>query len=375
MVSRKESSKKIFLLVIIVSIFMLMCLSTNVKAESSQMQVGYVDVKSGLRVRSEASTKSEIIGYLKPGNLVEIMKKEGDFYMKVLNYGSLNVDYVYSVDHIIVGGETQHSSKLEVFSGGKGLNQSIALAKAGVPVYHAGIVGSDGDILLDACKEAGVNTKYIRRLPVKGGHTMIQVDKNAQNCIILYGGTNQMQTREFVDEVLADFGEGDYLLLQNEINMLDYIIDQAYEKKMKIVMNPSPFDDKLNTCDLGKIYLFLLNEIESEQITGYKDKDQILDAMAEKFPNARFVLTLGSDGAVYYDGKEKIFQDIFKVKALDTTAAGDTFTGYFIAAVIEGRSVQEALRMAAKASSIAVSRPGATPSIPAMDEVKRELGM
>ena len=113
-----------------------------------------------------------------------------------------------------------------------------------------------------------------------------------------------MQTREFVDEVLADFGEGDYLLLQNEINMLDYIIDQAYEKKMKIIMNPSPFDDKLNTCDLGKIYLFLLNEIEGEQITGYKDKDQILYAMAEKFPNARFVLTLGSDGAVYYDGKE-----------------------------------------------------------------------
>ena len=295
--------------------------------------------------------------------------------MKVLNYGSLNVDYVYSVDHIIVGGATQHSSKLEVFSGGKGLNQSIALAKAGIPVYHAGIVGTDGDILLDACKEAGVNTKYIRRLPVKGGHTMIQVDKNAQNCIILYGGTNQMQTREFVDEVLADFGEGDYLLLQNEINMLDYIIGQAYEKKMKIVMNPSPFDDKLSICDLSKIYLFLFNEIEGEQITGYKDKNQILDAMAEKFPNARFVLTLGSGGAVYYDGKEKVFQDIFKVKAVDTTAAGDTFTGYFIATVIEGRSIQEALRMAAKASSIVVSRPGATPSIPAIDEVKNELGM
>ena len=286
--------------------------------------------------------------------------------MKVLNYGSLNVDYVYSVDHIIVGGETQHSSKLEVFSGGKGLNQSIALAKAGVPVYHAGIVGTDGDILLDACKEAGVDTRYIRRMPV---------DKNAQNCIILYGGTNQMQTKEFVDEVLADFGEGDYLILQNEINMLDYIIDQAYEKKMKIVMNPSPFDDKLSTCDLSKVYLFLLNEIEGEQITGFKDKDQILDAMAEKFPNARFVLTLGSDGAVYYDGKEKVFQDIFKVKAVDTTAAGDTFTGYFIAATIEGRSIQEALRMAAKASSIAVSRPGATPSIPEIGEVKKELGI
>ena len=295
--------------------------------------------------------------------------------MKVLNYGSLNVDYVYTVDHIIVGGETEHSSKLEVFSGGKGLNQSIALAKAGIPVYHAGIVGIDRDILLDACEDAGVNTKYIRRLPVKGGHTMIQVEKNAQNCIILYGGTNQMQTKEFVDEVLADFGEGDYLILQNEINMLDYIIDKAYEKKMKIILNPSPFDEKLDNCDLGKIYLFLLNEIEGEQITGYKDKNQILNAMAEKFPNARFVLTLGSDGAFYYDGKVKIFQDIFKVKAVDTTAAGDTFTGYFIAAMIEGRSVSDALRMAAKASSIAVSRPGATPSIPTVDEVKKELVM
>ena len=102
--------------------------------------------------------------------------------MKVLNYGSLNVDYVYSVDHIIVGGETQHSSKLEVFSGGKGLNQSIALAKAGVPVYHAGIVGSDGDILLDACKEAGVNTKYIRRL-----HLICSaIENNAVLCILIY---------------------------------------------------------------------------------------------------------------------------------------------------------------------------------------------
>ena len=294
--------------------------------------------------------------------------------MKVLNYGSLNVDYVYSVDHIIVGGETQHSSKMEIFSGGKGLNQSIALAKAGVPVYHAGIVGNDGDILLDACKEAGVNTKYIRRLPVKGGHTMIQVDKNAQNCIILYGGTNQMQTREFVDEVLADFGEGDYLILQNEINMLDYIIDQAYEKKMKIVMNPSPFDDKLNSCDLGKVYLFLVNEIEGEQITGCKDKDQILDALAEKYPNARFVLTLGSNGAVYYDGKEKVFQDIFKVKAVDTTAAGDSYTGALAVALSQDKNIEDAMDFASKVGALSVLKEGAQSSLPTLEDVKNFRG-
>lgn len=293
--------------------------------------------------------------------------------MKVLNFGSLNVDYVYSVDHIVQGGETISSTKLETFSGGKGLNQSIALAKAGAPTYHAGLIGEEGDFLLDTCKENGVDATYIRKLAAKGGHTMIQVDANGQNCIILFGGTNQMITKEFVDEVLENFEEGDYLVLQNEINQLDYIIDKAYERGMKIVLNPSPFDSKLDVCDLTKIHLFMINEIEGEQITGVSDKDEILEALAKKFPNAGFVLTLGSDGAVYYDGKEKVFQNIFKVKAVDTTAAGDTFSGFFLAKIIEGASVAEALRTAAKASSIAVSRPGAAPSIPTMEEVKQGL--
>lgn len=293
--------------------------------------------------------------------------------MKVLNYGSLNVDNVYSVEHIVRGGETILSSKVETFSGGKGLNQSIALAKAGVSVYHAGLIGEDGDFLLDICHENGVDTTYIRKLPEKGGHTIIQVDDGGQNCIILYGGTNQMQTKEYVDEVLANFGAGDYLVLQNEVNLLDYIIDQAYARGMKIVLNPSPFDSKINACDLSKIHLFMINEIEGEQFTGSSDQDEILDRLAKKYPNAEFVLTLGSDGAVYYDGKEKVFQEIFPVKAVDTTAAGDTFSGFFLASVIAGAPVAEALRTAAKASSIAVSRPGAAPSIPTMDEVKAGL--
>ena len=293
--------------------------------------------------------------------------------MKVLNFGSLNVDYVYSLHHIVQGGETILSSKMEVFAGGKGLNQSIALARAGVPVYHAGLVGEDGQILLDTCEQYGVDTTHVRRLDVRGGHTIIQVDENGQNCIILYGGTNQMQTREFIDEVLADFGEGDYLILQNEVNLLDYMIDRAYEKGMKIVLNPSPFDERLSACDLGKIHLFLLNEVEGEQITGSADPDEILAGLERLYPGAGFVLTLGSRGAVYYDGKQKVFQDIFKVKAVDTTAAGDTFTGYFVAGLLENMPVQDILRMSAKASSIAVSRPGAAPSIPSREEVEESL--
>ena len=289
--------------------------------------------------------------------------------MKVLNFGSLNIDYVYTVDHIVEGGETILSSKSETFCGGKGLNQSIALAKAGVPVYHAGLVGEEGDFLLDICRKYGVDTTYIKKLPAKGGHAIIQTDKDGQNCIILYGGTNQMQTREYIDEVLGNFESGDYIVLQNEINLLDYVIEKASERGMKIVLNPSPFDSKLDACDLKKVDWFILNEIEGGQFTGCMQADDIMASLTERFPGAKFVLTLGENGSVYFDGKEKVSQEIFEVEVVDTTAAGDTFTGYFLASVIAGKSMQDALKLAAKASSIAVSRPGAAPSIPSVDEV------
>lgn len=289
--------------------------------------------------------------------------------MKVLNFGSLNLDYVYQMNSILIPGETQASTDRKTFCGGKGLNQSIALAKAGIPVYHAGMIGDGGEILLETCRENGVNTRFIRKIPGPCGHTVIQVDRNGQNCILLFGGANRRITREFVDEVLAEFEKGDIILLQNEINELDYIIDRAYAKGMMIILNPSPFDDKLKSCDMSKIGLFLVNEIEGYQITGEKEPEKILAAAKEKYPSAKIVLTLGGDGSVYQDETGIYRQGIFKVKAVDTTAAGDTFTGYFISSIIDGMPVQEGLKMAAKASAIAVSRPGATASIPRKEEV------
>ncbi len=289
--------------------------------------------------------------------------------MKVLNFGSLNLDYVYQVESILIPGETQASKDRQTFCGGKGLNQSIALAKAGIPVYHAGMIGDGGEILLETCKENGVNTEFIRKIPGPCGHTVIQVDKDGQNCILLFGGANRSITREFVDEVLAAFDKGDIILLQNEVNELDYIIDRAYEKGMMIILNPSPYDDKLKSCDMSKVSLFLVNEIEGYQITGEKEPEKILAAVKEKYPSAKIVLTLGGDGSVYQDETGVYHQGIFKVKAVDTTAAGDTFTGYFISSIIDGMPVAEGLEMAAKASAIAVSRPGATASIPLRQEV------
>ncbi|MBQ5928355.1 MAG: ribokinase [Oscillibacter sp.] len=289
--------------------------------------------------------------------------------MKVLNLGSMNLDLVYTVDHIVQPGETESSVSMSTFLGGKGMNQSVALAKAGVEVWQGGMIGEDGQPFLDACGEFGVHVDLIATVEGKSGHALIQIDKNAQNCILLYGGANQKLTETYVDEVLGHFEKGDVLLLQNEVNLLPYIVDKAFERGMFIALNPSPFDQKLKAVDMKKVSLFLLNEVEGAQVAGVTDPQAIIDKMREMFPHAGIVLTLGKDGAIYADATQQHFQPVFPVKAVDTTAAGDTFTGYFLAGYTEGMPIPEVLRMSAKASSIAVSRAGAVPSIPWRKEV------
>ena len=282
----------------------------------------------------------------------------------------MNLDYVYSVDHIIQPGETEATGSRNIFLGGKGINQSCALAKAGVEVYHAGMIGADGQAFLDACKEYGIHSDYIRTVDGPSGHTIIQVDKDAQNSILLFGGANQRFTKEYIDEVLSNFEASDLLLLQNEINLLSYIVDSAYEKGMTIALNPSPFNEKMDTVDMSKISIFLLNEVEGFQITGCTEPDAIIEKLLNTYPHARVVLTLGKDGAMYADAQQRYTQPVFPVKAVDTTAAGDTFTGYFLAGLTEGMPIPETLEMSAKAASIAVSREGAVPSIPYRSELE-----
>ena len=296
--------------------------------------------------------------------------------MKVLCFGSLNIDYTYKVPHFVKKGETLSSERLQVFGGGKGLNQSVALAKAGTEVYHAGSIGQDGMFLLDMLKDAGANTDFVKILDtVRTGNAIIQNDKSGDNCIILYGGANQAITREQVDEVMSHFESGDYLVLQNEINELGYIVEKAHEKGMIIVLNPSPMNEKILALPLDVINYFILNEVEAAQILGKEDKgeeswEQIADDLLKKFPQATIVLTMGSEGSVFKNQKETVCQSIYKVQAVDTTAAGDTFSGYFIGGILGGLSAKEAMDQASKASAIAVTRKGAAPSIPLLAEVQ-----
>ena len=292
---------------------------------------------------------------------------------KVLCFGSLNIDYTYKVDHFVQKGETISSQGLQVFSGGKGLNQSTALAKAGVEIYHAGAVGRDGEFLLEQLRDVGVHTENVAVLTeVRSGNAIIQNDAEGDNCIILYGGANQAVTREQADAVIGKFSAGDYIILQNEISELAYIMKTAHKKGMRIVLNPSPMNDKILALPLEKVDLLILNEVEAEQIldTDETDGDVLMEKLLKRFPEMKFVLTLGSQGSIYGDKRQKIKQSAYRVKAVDTTAAGDTFTGFFIGSLVRGLSVEQAMDIASRASAIAVTRSGAAPSIPTWDEVE-----
>ena len=290
--------------------------------------------------------------------------------MKILNFGSLNLDYVYQVDHLVREGETISSQEMNVHLGGKGFNQSCALARAGVPVYHAGTVGDDGLIFYDTCEDFGVDTEYLRSTSGRCGHAIIQVDKAGSNCIMLYGGANMRITRKQVDEVLSHFGPKDYIILQNEISELDYIIEQAFMKGMIIVLNPSPFNERLLACDLGKVSYFILNETEAGQLTGEIAPSAMLQTMGTSYPNAKIVLTLGDKGAVYHHGNEEIFQPAYPVQVVDTTGAGDCFTGFFMAGIFKKKTIKEAMALAAKAAAMCIGKAGAAESMPFLSEVE-----
>lgn len=265
------------------------------------------------------------------------------------------------------------AGELNTFCGGKGLNQSIALARAGAQVYHAGAVGqADGGMLVDALEHSGVDCKLVRRLPCPTGHAIIQVNAQGENCILLFGGANQQITREQIDETLSFFAPGDILVLQNEISELGYLMEAAGKVGLTIVFNPSPMSPALLEMPLSYVRYFLLNEVEARDICGEEvPEEQYPQLLLKKYPESRVVLTLGSRGCIYQDKSRRLSVAAKKVKAVDTTAAGDTFSGFFIAGIAAGEPLEQALEEATKAAAISVSRKGASVSIPTREEVLR----
>lgn len=293
--------------------------------------------------------------------------------MRILNFGSLNLDYVYDVDHFVQPGETMSSLGLFINCGGKGLNQSIAAAKAGNQVYHAGVVGASGEMLVEKLKENNVNVSFMQTTGQPNGHAIIQVDQNGQNCIILYGGTNQMLTKKYIDATLDAFGGEGLVLLQNETNLVGYIIEEAHKRGLQTALNAAPMNEKVLTYPLDLLDWLIVNEVEGSQIAGCSPEDDILPILKEKYPHCSILLTLGSRGACCFHGGETYFIPCHKVDVVDTTAAGDTFSGYFLYSMLNGGSVPEALELASAASAIAIGRKGASDSVPMKAELEEAL--
>ena len=291
--------------------------------------------------------------------------------MKILNYGSLNIDYVYQLDHFVKKGETISSEFMQEFCGGKGLNQSVALAKAGAEVYHAGKVGKDGQVLLNELSKAGVNTELIADDKGPSGHAIIQVDGEGDNSIILFGGANRRITPSEINHVMSQFVEGDLLLLQNEINNIDTIIRKANEIGLKIVMNPAPMDEEILRLPLELIDVLILNEVEGQQISGSPEPEMIMNDLISRFPEMVVVLTLGCEGVMYRSIDEAYtLRPSGIIDVVDTTAAGDTFIGFFLTCMTKGLDVLTSLTYARNASEICITKLGASESIPCFAEVE-----
>ena len=297
--------------------------------------------------------------------------------LKILNIGSLNIDHVYQVPHFVLPGETLTSSSYSRNDGGKGLNQSIALARASslydnLKVFHGGKIGADGLFLKQMLDDENVDTTSVLTGDVPTGHAIIQVDESGQNNIILYPGTNRELELGELTAMLSACPKGSWILLQNEINDIPFIMEQAHERGLHIAINPAPCGPEVVSYPIHLADVLFVNEIEAAQLAQLPldtAEDVLLDALTARYPDTEIVLTLGDKGALYRFKQEHIFTPARKVNAVDTTSAGDTFIGYFLAERLNGANAATAMERATLASAVTVTRKGAAASIPKPDEL------
>jgi ribokinase len=293
--------------------------------------------------------------------------------MPVLNFGSLNIDDVYRVPAIVQPGQTLAARSQQQFAGGKGANQSVALARAGAEVMHAGRVGPDGLWLVNRLRDAGVDTRYVDTTAERTGRAVIQVDDAGENAIVVLAGGNGQITDGQVGRVFADLPAGTTVLLQNEVNAVARIMTATAEQEMPICLNPAPMDARVAGYPLKQVGTLVVNRTEAAGLIGRPPAgmppDGVLDALAAMLPGAEIILTLGADGAAYHGPEGRVHVPARPVDVVDTTAAGDTFIGFYLASRLAGAGPEQALIRATRASAITVGRPGAMDAIPRASEV------
>lgn len=303
--------------------------------------------------------------------------------MAIINFGSINIDHVYLVPHFVAPGETLSSTDYHSVLGGKGANQSISSALAGAEVKHVGSVHANDSTYTHSIRAAGVDCSHItEQTSVATGHAIIQVNEEGENAIVLFPGANHALSLQQIDDALDNASSSDWVLLQNETNAIGSVINTANNKGLKVAFNPAPMTEDVTRLPLDKVDLLILNEVEAMQLVGASTVAEAEIELRAKYPKSQILLTLGKQGVRFMHAQTKVDVPAFKVEAVDTTAAGDTFIGYFLTSYLATNadatelSIDEltrALQTACAAAAICVTRAGAAPSIPHAIEVQEFL--
>lgn len=284
--------------------------------------------------------------------------------MAIWNLGSINADLVYSVPHIPAPGETLSSTDRKTYMGGKGANMSVAIARAGSRINHIGALGPDGTWAERRLLEYGVDTRHIAKIETPTGHAIIMVDTEGENAILLHAGSNGEIPQSTLQNALAEAQTGDWFVTQNETNLQRTGASLAKKMGLKVAYAAAPFSADRVQAVLEYLDFLILNEIEAAQLTEATGKTP--DALGIR----DVVVTLGGDGADWFGPEGKQHFDAIPVKPVDTTGAGDTFTGYLLAGLDQDMPMGQAINLAIKAGALMVTRQGTADVIPDLSEVR-----
>ena len=288
---------------------------------------------------------------------------------RIFNLGSVNIDHVYRVPHFVRPGETLAASSYSRGAGGKGFNQSIALARAGAAVCHVGATGADADWLRSWLQTEGVDIRHLALSDEPTGHAVIQVSDAGENSIVLHGGANHAIPPQAVSKAIADARPGEWFLCQNETSSVPEALRIAKAAGLHVSFNPAPMSPEVLTYPLDCVDWLIVNETEGAELSGEAQPDRIVSQLRERWAGTSILLTLGGEGALCSEASGVIRIPAPRVIPVDTTAAGDTFVGYFLGTLAAGGTLNASLAMAIDAAAITVTRPGAADSIPLRSEI------
>ncbi|MEO1640774.1 MAG: ribokinase [Pseudomonadota bacterium] len=284
--------------------------------------------------------------------------------MAIWNLGSINADFVYAVPHVPGPGETLASTGRQMFLGGKGANMSVAAARAAAHVHHIGAVGADGRWAVERLLEYGVDTRNIAEIETETAQAIIMVDPAGENSIVLHPGANAEIPHATLQAALSEAQTGDWLIIQNETNLQRTAAEMGRKLGLRVAYAAAPFDADRVQAVLPHLDFLILNAVEAEQLeaaTGQAPAD---------LPVADVIVTRGADGADWYCRTSMQHFPSIPVDPVDTTGAGDTFTGYVLAGLDRGMPMGQAIVKATKAAALMVMRHGTADVIPDLAEVQ-----